>query len=117
MTQHIGQRLRQWRTEQGLTQHQVALRARTTKSIIAAIEDGIVPADSTRSKIEALIGPPPSTDWRTVASDLDAQCARLADENRQLRAEIETLRTALRTTAGHTHNVSEILASVAHHDD
>lgn len=87
--QPLGQRLKQWRTPRGMSLHDIAAKIDVSASTLSRIENGSQTfSHETAIAIERLIspdGPPPPTDWRTTASALDAENAKLAADNQALR--------------------------------
>ena len=105
MTQPLGERLRAYRIDHGLTLAVLARRLKISRLVLAAIEDGVQPADGTREKIEALIGPaPPPTDWQATASTLAVENTKLAALVQSLQCQLadERRATAWFEDAAHT---------------
>lgn len=97
--QPLGQRLKQWRKSNGLSLRKVAPLVDLSEAMLSRIECGFTNSNhETVLRIEAVIGtatPPPPTDWRDTAIRLDAQCAKLAAENRTLCNVVQSLRCDL----------------------
>lgn len=94
-TLSLADRLSVYRAEHKLSLSAMGRQLRLSAYLLRAIEEGVQPALGTQVRIEALIGAPPPTDWCAAAQRLEAECARLAEEARALRAENEQLEAEL----------------------